>query len=124
MSGTAKMRRDAAAELRSAGAEILLVACTELSLIADSISRDITVVDTIEILAAAVVAFSSGAAPWGYRDDTGYEPLKSGPATWRHLSQRGSFASPRGVPTNCRSGGALSVPFRRKNMQPGGRNEG
>lgn len=102
------MLRETAAELRAVGVDVLLVACTELSIIADSLPRDVPVLDTIDVLAAAVVAFSTGAAPRGQRDDTGHRPRESGLATWRSLVQGGSLSSPRGVSSNCRTDGVSS----------------
>ncbi|HEX7074745.1 MAG TPA: amino acid racemase [Hyphomicrobiaceae bacterium] len=52
--------KESAEELRAEGADVLLVACSELSIIADVIPKDLPVVDTIDVLAGAVVAFSGG----------------------------------------------------------------
>lgn len=51
--------RDAARELVAAGADVLLIACSELSIIAGALAPDVTAVDTIDALADAVVAFAS-----------------------------------------------------------------
>jgi len=106
------MLRDAAAELRAAGADVLLVACTELSLIADSLSREVPVVDTIDVLAGAVVAFSRGAAPWELLAALGTDRADGGRSTWRRLCQGESSASPRGVVTRSRSRGHPSLSVR------------
>ncbi len=47
-----------AKELEDRGAGILLVACSEFSIIADAISSDLPVVDTLDVLADAAVAFA------------------------------------------------------------------
>ena len=52
----------AADALRDAGAEALLVACTEFSLIADAIGDGGPVLDTLDVLADEVVAFASAPA--------------------------------------------------------------
>ncbi|WHZ13105.1 MAG: Aspartate racemase [Burkholderiaceae bacterium] len=49
---------DAAAELQAAGAGVLLVVCSELSVIVHALSRIGPVVDSIDVLAAAVVDFA------------------------------------------------------------------
>jgi aspartate racemase len=90
------MVRDVAAELRAAGADVLLVACTELSLIADSLTREIPVVDTIDVLADAVVAFSRGSAPGELLGALDTDRADGGRSTWRHPCQGGALASPRG----------------------------
>jgi len=48
----------ASVELASAGAGLQFIACSEFSIIADSVAPDIRVVDTIDLLASAIVAFS------------------------------------------------------------------
>ncbi|MEO1104579.1 MAG: amino acid racemase [Pseudomonadota bacterium] len=53
--------QDATCELASAGAEVILVACTEFSLIAKELPHPVPVIDTIDVLADAVIAFSRGA---------------------------------------------------------------
>jgi aspartate racemase len=57
------MLLETAWELRHAGADVFLVSCSELSLIADTLPVDLPAVDTIDVLAAAVIAFSRGAPP-------------------------------------------------------------
>lgn len=47
-----------AAALVADGVDVLLIACTELSLIADAVPAGIPVVDALDVLADAVVAFS------------------------------------------------------------------
>ncbi|MBO0902547.1 aspartate/glutamate racemase family protein [Jiella sonneratiae] len=62
----AALLRAAAAELHGTGADVLVVACTEFSVIAGAIAGDCPVVDTLDVLAGAVVAFASadrGPAP-------------------------------------------------------------
>jgi len=46
---------------RTLGCPLVIVACTEFSLIADSLPRGTQAIDTLDVLARAVVAFSSGA---------------------------------------------------------------
>ena len=85
---TAKSMLQAAAdELRSGGAEVLLVACSELSLIAGEIAGDLPLVDTIDVLAAAVVAFSRGAAPEDLLATGEKDRDDNGRPTWRRLQQ-------------------------------------
>jgi len=48
----------ASQELLSKGAAVQIIACTEFSLIADVVQRP--VIDTLDVLAEAVVAFSIG----------------------------------------------------------------
>jgi len=50
---------DAADELVAAGADVLLVACSEFSVVADTIPAKHLVVDSIDILADAIVAFAT-----------------------------------------------------------------
>ncbi|MEO1249195.1 MAG: amino acid racemase [Pseudomonadota bacterium] len=52
----------AAENLTGQGAELLLIACSELSVIADSMGSDPRVVDTIDVLADGVVAFATSEA--------------------------------------------------------------
>lgn len=60
--GPCKEARDtlaaASAELAGAGAKFQLVACTEFSLIADSVAPDLHVVDTLDVLVGAIKGFS------------------------------------------------------------------
>jgi len=51
--------RDAAVELHKAGANVVLVACSELSIIHDAVPEHITMLDTIDVLAEAVVKFAT-----------------------------------------------------------------
>jgi len=53
-----ELLQNAAVELTTAGVDLLLVACSELSLIKDSLPDGINVVDSIDVLAEAVIAFS------------------------------------------------------------------
>ena len=46
---------EAAQDLKGQGAELLLIACTELSFIADTLTTDLPVVDAADVLARAVV---------------------------------------------------------------------
>ena len=48
----------ASGELRAAGAQMQFIACSEFSLIADSVSDDARAVDTVDLLAQAIVDFS------------------------------------------------------------------
>lgn len=48
----------ASEELARAGAGLQLIACSEFSIIAESVAADIRIVDTIDILTSAIVAFS------------------------------------------------------------------
>lgn len=50
--------RAASAELAAAGAQMQLIACSEFSLIADSVAPGVQAVDTIDLLAQAIVGFS------------------------------------------------------------------
>jgi len=45
---------DAAAELAAQGASAVLVACSEFSMIADAVPKDVTAIDTVDVLAAAI----------------------------------------------------------------------
>lgn len=54
--------RSASAELAAQGARVQLVACSELSLIADTIAGGVRVIDTIDVLAQAVIDFAGVAA--------------------------------------------------------------
>ena len=53
----------AANELTARGAGLLFVACTEFSLIADRLASGVPVVDTLDILAKAIVAAAQPASP-------------------------------------------------------------
>lgn len=48
----------ASVELASTGADLQFVACSEFSLIADSVAPDVTAIDTIDVLTQAIVDFS------------------------------------------------------------------
>ncbi len=50
----------ASAELLAAGAQMQFIACSEFSLIADSVAVDARAVDTVDLLARAIVEFSAG----------------------------------------------------------------
>lgn len=54
------IHRRVAGELLEAGADALLVACTEFSLIADAVPPGARVVDALDVLAEAIVAFAQG----------------------------------------------------------------
>lgn len=47
---------DAAKELAAHGAQAVLVACSEFSMITDAVPKGLTVIDTVDILAAAIKA--------------------------------------------------------------------
>ncbi len=53
-----ELLQNAAAELITEGVDLLLVACSELSLIKNCLPHEILVVDAIDVLAEAVIAFS------------------------------------------------------------------
>lgn len=55
----------ASRELLSRGAQVQLVACTEFSLIADSVAEGATAFDTLDRLVQAVVQFSTAPSPAG-----------------------------------------------------------
>jgi len=55
-----EMRR-IAGDLAQAGADMLLVACSELSLVSDAMPETVRTIDTIDVLAEACIAFSVGA---------------------------------------------------------------
>ena len=59
---TQRILTAAAGKLRDRGATLLLVACTEFSLMVDAIAGHGPVLDTLDILADAVVAFASAPA--------------------------------------------------------------
>lgn len=50
---------DASSELAAAGAQLHLIACSEFSLIADSVAEGVLGIDTIDLLAQAIVKFST-----------------------------------------------------------------
>jgi aspartate racemase len=49
----------ASAELVTAGADLQFIACSEFSLIADSVAPGANAVDTVDLLAQAIVGFST-----------------------------------------------------------------
>ncbi len=49
-------------ELAAAGADAILVACTEFSIIAGALPRPVPLIDTIDVLARAIVAFAHDGA--------------------------------------------------------------
>lgn len=51
--------REAAIELTGEGADVLVIACSEFSIIADTVESSTTVVDTIDVLAQAAIDFAS-----------------------------------------------------------------
>lgn len=53
--------RAASEELLAAGAEVQLIGCSEFSLIAEAATPEARVIDTLDVLVAAVLVFSSGA---------------------------------------------------------------
>ena len=57
----AAVLRGASAGLCAAGAEVQLVACTEFSLLKDALAAQAYAIDTMDVLARAVVDFSKGA---------------------------------------------------------------
>lgn len=50
--------KQACQELTDSGADILLVACTEFSIISEAIPRSLNAIDTVDVLAQAVVDFA------------------------------------------------------------------
>jgi len=53
-----KVLKDCALALHAAGAEVILIACSELSIIHDAVPRQVKSIDTIDVLAEAVVRFA------------------------------------------------------------------
>lgn len=51
---------DASQELMDQGADLILISCSEFSIIADAIPASFTKLDTIDVLAEAAIAFSGG----------------------------------------------------------------
>ncbi|MEQ6916632.1 aspartate/glutamate racemase family protein [Halomonas aquatica] len=51
----------AADDLRARGADVLVLACTELSVIQDALDASVPIVDTVQVLAEQVVAAAQGA---------------------------------------------------------------
>jgi aspartate racemase len=64
----------AANELTAAGADVLIVACTELSIISSALKSDVRLYDTSQVLAEAVVGVSKKIAKKGMR--VGYDQQK------------------------------------------------
>ncbi len=56
--GAQSIMQNSAQELMAKGADILLVACSELSIIADAIPPSIPFIDSVDVLAEAVVEFA------------------------------------------------------------------
>jgi len=50
--------KDCALALHAAGAEVVLIACSELSIIHDAVPEQVRSIDTIDVLAEAVVKFA------------------------------------------------------------------
>ena len=50
---------DASSELGAVGARLQFIACSEFSLIADSVAQNVQATDTIDLLAQAIVTFST-----------------------------------------------------------------
>lgn len=57
--------RAASSELAGKGIDVLVVACTEFSIIADAVSAPVPIVDTIDVLAQAVIEFADNGAKSG-----------------------------------------------------------
>lgn len=60
----------AAADAAAQGAGVQLVACTEFSLIAGSVATRAEIIDTLDVLVAAMIDFSFGAQPVPTRKET------------------------------------------------------
>jgi len=58
-----RIAREAARELGAGGAQAVLVACTEFSLIAGSLCGTVPLVDSIDVLAGAIIAFARDGEP-------------------------------------------------------------
>jgi|APEBP8051073178_1049388.scaffolds.fasta_scaffold00040_65 aspartate racemase len=71
---TRQVLKDASAELLRAGAVVQLIACTEFSLISEETDPRCTAFDTLDELAAAVVAFSRGKTAEPRKDDGNVAP--------------------------------------------------
>jgi aspartate racemase len=52
--------RDIAGQLLDGGVDCLVIACTELSVLVDSLDRAMPVLDAMDVLVAGVVAFGTG----------------------------------------------------------------
>ncbi|WP_371171136.1 aspartate/glutamate racemase family protein [Aliiroseovarius sp. 2305UL8-7] len=50
--------RDASADLLTRGADLQIVACSEFSIIADSIASNVRAIDTVDLLVSAMIEFS------------------------------------------------------------------
>lgn len=53
----------AAVELRDRGAQVQLLACTEFSLLGTDLAPDVQILDTLDVLVAAICAFARSARP-------------------------------------------------------------
>lgn len=76
----------AASQLAAAGSDLILIACSELSLIADAVVPTTPVIDTIDVLAEAVVAFASSDRTTSSNDGratSGQRPLAAATADSR-----------------------------------------
>lgn len=62
------------AELEWLGADVLVLACTELSVISDALDASVPVVDTVQVLADQVVLAAGDAAPGGALDAPCHRP--------------------------------------------------
>lgn len=60
--------RDASAELGAAGADAQMIACTEFSLIADSVAPNVRMFDTLDQLVGGVLAFAQSGDEHGQSD--------------------------------------------------------
>ncbi len=60
--------RDASAELAAAGADAQMIACTEFSLIADSVAPNVRMFDTLDQLVGGVLAFARSGSEHGGSD--------------------------------------------------------
>jgi aspartate racemase len=78
--------RDAAAELIADGADVLLVACTELSALAEAPPRETRMLDAMDVLAEAIVAFAA-------KGDTP-EAGRSGPPGTENDNETGRITHP------------------------------
>lgn len=58
-----KILGDAARELRDQGAGVLLIACTEFSIITDAVAGTLPLVDSMDVLVDAIIAFANTSHP-------------------------------------------------------------
>ena len=56
---------EAAHDVQARGADVLVLACTELSVIRDALDGRVPIIDTVQVLAEDVVAAATGKAPRG-----------------------------------------------------------